>query len=77
MDKKNREALEAVQEMILKNISKIDVQVEFEDGLEPAAMADLQKAVSDARTEELEAFVSAKGKKHYLPFEDGYIVAIF
>lgn len=76
-ERRYNEALEAVQEMILKNISNIKLSAEFEDGREPATMSELQKAVSNARTEELEAFASAKGKKHYLPFEDGYIVAIF
>ena len=76
-ERRHNSALEGVREIIIKNISSIRLFACFEDGQEEATMTDLSLAVDTARTEDLEDFISSKGKDHYLPFEDGYILAIF
>lgn len=64
--------LRRAQDMIIDHISTLAISYECEEGEEPATMADLQSALADARTDELEMFISKN--PHTLFYDGGYIV---
>ena len=67
---------EKVQEWILANSNNLSLKFEAEDRTAEATMDDLQRAIALANEKELENFLEGNldGKKHFIYFEDGYLV---
>lgn len=66
-----------VQDMIFNNIATIKLHGEAEDGKFSVTIEDLVRAISLASERELELFLKPNRKRHYIPYEDGYIVVKF
>lgn len=66
-----------VQDMIFENIATIKLHGEAEDGKFSVTIEDLVRAVGMASEMELESFLKPNRKRHYIPYDGGYIVVKF
>ncbi len=62
-------AIESANALVMEHINSIAITIEFEDGEEAGTLADLQRAIDVARTDELERFVES----HCIPYDGGYL----
>ena len=69
---------EEAQNKIVRNISTLKFYIETEESKQDATMSLLVSAINMASERDLESFLNKPRRgKHYLVFEDGYMVVKF